>query len=79
MKTGINYLKSAFDKENKCPLLFDTAEMLQMETMDKFYQWLHDNEWSINYNEATWFHCKNLNEDFKFSEVYQMFLKSKEA
>ena len=78
-KTGIEYLQFALDKDNKCPLLFEAAEMLQLGIMDEFSKWLHDNEWEINHTEATWFHYKNLNKDYKFSEVYQIFLKSREA
>ena len=59
--------------------IFKEAKIREMEIMDNFSQWLHDNEWEINHTEATWFHYKNLNKDYKFSEVYQIFLKSKEA
>jgi len=59
--------------------IFKEAKIREMEVMDNFSQWLHDNEWEINHTEATWFHYKNLNKDYKFSEVYQIFLKSKEA
>ena len=59
--------------------IFKEAKIREMEIMDNFSQWLHDNEWEINHTEATWFHYKNLNKDYKFSEVYQLFLKSKEA
>ena len=79
MKTGINYLKFALDKDNKCPMLFETAEMLQMEVMDNFSKWLVNNEWELNYTNGNW---EKLNDDIQilsFSELYQMFLKSKEA
>jgi hypothetical protein len=59
--------------------IWDKADAMQMEIMDNFSQWLHDNEWEINHTEATWFHYKNLNKDYKFSDVYQLFLKSREA
>ena len=59
--------------------IFKEAKIREMEIMDNFSQWLHDNEWEINHTEATWFHYKNLNKDYKFSEVYQIFLKSREA
>ena len=55
------------------------AKEMHIETMDEFSKWLHDNQWEINHTEATWFHYKNLNKDYKFSEVYQLFLKSREA
>ena len=59
--------------------IFKEAKIREMEIMDNFSQWLHDNEWEINHTEATWFHYKNLNKDYNFSDVYQLFLKSREA
>ena len=79
MKTGIQYLKFTLDKDNKCPMLFDTAEMLQMEVMDNFSKWLVNNEWELNYSNGKW---EKLNDDIQillFSELYQLFLKSREA
>lgn len=79
MKTGINFLKFALDKDNKRPMLFDTAEMLQMEIMDEFSKWLVNNEWELNYTTGKW---ENLDDEIQilpFSELYQIFLKSKEA
>jgi hypothetical protein len=78
MKTGINYLKFALDKDNKCPMLFETAEMLQMEVMEEFSIWLLANNWEFNYTTRIW---ENYENPFQhsFSDVYQLFLKSKEA
>ena len=79
MKTGINFLKFALDKDNKRPMLFYTAEMLQMEIMNEFSQWLVNNEWELNYTTGKW---EKLDDDIRIlhlSELYQMFLKSKEA
>ena len=75
-KTGINYLKFALDKDNKCPMLFETAEMLQMEIMNDFSQWLVDNEWELMYTTGRWVSLDNLHHH-SMSELYQMFLKSK--
>ena len=77
MKTGINYLKFALDKDNKCPMLFSTAEMLQMEVMDEFSQWLVKEKYILNYLNGKL--QKPKDEQRTMSEVYQMFLKSKEA
>ena len=78
-ETGIEYLKEIYKNDFRHPLVFDSAELKQLNIMDEFSQWLHDNQWEINHTEATWFHYKNLNKDYKFSEVYQLFLKSREA
>ena len=79
-KTGINYLKFALDKDNKCPMLFETAEMLQMETMDKFSQWIKDEKYKLSEHTGLWGKYLFAEErTVKFSELYQMFLKSKEA
>ena len=77
MKTGINYLKFALDKDNKCPMLFDTAEMLQMEVMDNFSKWLVKEKYILNYLNGKL--QKPKDEQRPMSEVYQLFLKSKEA
>ena len=78
MKTGINYLKFALDKDNKCPMLFETAEMLQMEVMEDFSIWLLANNWEFNYTTRIW---ENYENPFQhsFSDVYELFLKSREA
>lgn len=78
MKTGINFLKFALDKDNKRPMLFDTAEMLQMEIMDEFSKWLVNNEWELNYSNGNWENLDSLHQH-SMSELYQMFLKSREA
>ena len=77
-KTGINYLKFALDKDNKCPMLFETAEMLQMEVMEEFSIWILANNWEFNYTTRIW---ENYENPFQhsFSDVYELFLKSKEA
>ena len=77
MKTGINFLKFALDKDNKRPMLFDTAEMLQMEIMDEFSKWLVKKKYILNYLNGKW--QKPADEQREFSELYQMFLKSREA
>ena len=79
MKTGINFLKFALDKDNKRPMLFDTAEMLQMEIMDECSQWLVNNEWELNYSNGNWEKLDDEIQILPFSELYQLFLKSKEA
>ena len=78
MKTGINFLKFALDKDNKRPMLFNTAEMLQMEIMEEFSIWLLANNWEFNYTTRIWENYENPFQ-YSFTDVYQLFLKSKEA
>ena len=78
MKTGINFLKFALDKDNKRPMLFNTAEMLQMEIMQEFSIWLLANNWEFNYTTRIWENYENPFQ-YSFTDVYQIFLKSKEA
>jgi hypothetical protein len=76
-KTGIEYLRSVYDKDYRCPLVFEAAEMLQMETMDEFSQWLADDGWIKSAYGSFWYNGKVNEKPNKLSEVYQMFLKSK--
>jgi hypothetical protein len=76
-KTGIEYLRSVYDKDYRCPLVFEAAEMLQMETMDEFSQWLADDGWIKSDYGSLWYNGKVNEKPNKLSEVYQMFLKSK--
>jgi hypothetical protein len=78
MKTGINFLKFALDKDNKRPMLFNTAEMLQMEAMEEFSIWLLANNWEFNYKTRIWENYDNPFQ-YSFTDVYQLFLKSREA
>ena len=78
MKTGINFLKFALDKDNKRPMLFNTAEMMQMEVMEEFSIWLLANNWEFNYTTKIWENYDNPFQ-YSFTDVYQLFLKSKEA
>jgi len=76
-KTGIEYLRGIYDKENKCPLVFESAEMLQMEIMNEFSKWLYNERWYISDYGGDWYN-EIINEDaYKLSEVYQLFLESR--
>ena len=50
---------------------------MNLELLDEFSQWLGDNGWSKNNNDALWYHHKKIYEEFKLSYVYQLFLESK--
>jgi hypothetical protein len=76
-KTGIEYLRGIYDKNDSCPLVFEAAEMIQMEIMDEFSQWLADDGWIKSAYSSLWYNGKVNEKPNKFSEVYQMFLKSR--
>ena len=77
-ETGIEYLMECIT-DSKNPKIYEIAQQKQMDVMNEFSQWIHDNEWSKNNNSALWFHYKKMYEDFEFSEVYQLFLTSKKT
>lgn len=80
MKTGINFLKFALDKDNKRPMLFNTAEMMQMEIMDEFSKWIKDEKYKLSEHTGLWGKYLFAEEKtVKFSELYQMFLETKKA
>jgi hypothetical protein len=76
--TGIEYLKECIT-DTRNPLLYKEAQKKDFEIMDEFSKWITDNEWNKNYTNDLWFHSKKIYEHFKFSDVYQIFLKSREA
>lgn len=53
-------------------------EKKQMEIMDEFSKWLANNEWELNYTTGKWENLDSLHQH-SMSELYQMFLKSREA
>ncbi len=76
LEYGYNQLEYGeyFTKET-----WDKADAMQMEIMDNFSKWLVNNEWELNYTNGNW---EKLNDDIQilsFSELYQLFLKSREA
>ena len=59
--------------------IFKEAKIRELDNMDLFSQWLINNEWELNYTNGNW---EKLDDDIQilsFSEVYQIFLKSREA
>ena len=58
--------------------IFKEAKIRQMEITDEFSQWLANNEWELNYTTGKWENLDSLHQH-SMSELYQMFLKSKEA
>ena len=64
-KTGIEYIRGIYDKENKCPLVFEAAEMLQVQIIKDFSMWLGDEGWVMRHtgfwgNELMNEDCVNL-------------------
>jgi hypothetical protein len=76
-KTCIEYLQGFYDKDYKCPLVFEAAEMLQLETMNEFSKWLSDKGWNMADYGGDWYN-ENISENaYIFSKVYQLFLESR--
>jgi hypothetical protein len=65
-------------EKNKDESIFDSAELKQMDVMEDFSKWLLSNGWEFHYSLKIWINHENSNQ-YLFTEVYQMFLKSKEA
>lgn len=76
-ETGIEYLKEVYKNDFRNPLVFDSAELKQLNIMDNFSQWLVKEKYILNYLNGKW--QKPADEQRKMSELYQIFLKSKEA
>jgi hypothetical protein len=49
-----------------------------MDFMQDFSKWLLSNGWEFDYSTKLWENHENFNQ-YLFTEVYQMFLESKEA
>jgi len=74
LEAGYNQLKygAYFTKET-----WDKADAMQMEVMDNFSLWLVKEKYILNYLNCKW--QKPADEQRELSELYQIFLKSKEA
>ena len=57
--------------------LVDECFQMHVETMDEFSQWLVKEKYILNYLNGKW--QKPADEQRELSELYQMFLKSREA
>ena len=58
---------------------WDKADAMQMEVMDNFSKWLVNNEWELNYTNGNWEKLDDEIQILPFSELYQIYLKSREA
>ena len=58
--------------------IFKEAKIRELDNMEEFSIWLLANNWEFNYTTRIW---ENYENPFQhsFSDVYQLFLKSKEA
>tara|TARA_R110000823_G_C15620375_1_gene467520 strand:- start:15 stop:230 length:216 start_codon:yes stop_codon:yes gene_type:complete len=54
------------------------ARRMHIETMDEFSQWLSNEKYILGHSSGTWRKSIN-NQPILMSELYQMFLKSREA
>ena len=57
---------------------WDKADAMQMEVMEEFSIWLLANNWEFNYTTKIWENYDNPFQ-YSFTDVYQLFLKSREA
>ena len=72
--TGIEYLRGVYDKDYRCPLVFDAAEMLQVQIIKDFSMWLGDEGWVMR-RTGFWIN-KEKNEDcVNLGTLYIHFLK----
>jgi hypothetical protein len=76
-KTGIEYLRGVYDKDYRCPLVFDAAEMLQLETMNEFSQWIYRKNYRMSHYNSLWYKEPNITQPHELSELYQKFIQSK--
>jgi len=76
-KTGIEYLKGIYDKENECSLVFEAAEMLQLETMNEFSQWIYRKNYRMSHYNSFWYKENNITQPKELSELYQKFIQSR--
>lgn len=77
-ESPIRYLEHIFeDGEYLSHSIWVNAYKKEIEIMDLFSQWLIDNEWELNYTTGVWEKVGNLYHSM--SELYQIFLKSREA
>jgi hypothetical protein len=76
-ETGIEYLMECIT-DSRNPKIYEIAQQKQMDFMQDFSKWLLSNGWEFDYSTKMWENHENFNQ-YLFTEVYQMFLESKEA
>ena len=72
-ETGIEYLSEIYKNDFRHPLVFDSAELKQLNIMDDFSNWIVLNECKLNYGTGKWEKSNNLYH-YTMSEIYQQFL-----
>ena len=76
-KTGIEYLRNVYDKDYRRPLVFDAAEILQLETMNEFSQWIYRKNYRMSHYNSLWYKEPNITQPHELSELYQKFIQSR--
>ena len=76
-ETGIEYLMECIT-DSRNSKIYEIAQQKQMDFMQDFSKWLLSNGWEFHYSKKIWINHENSNQ-YLFTEVFQMFLKSKEA
>ena len=78
-ESAIRYLEDIFeDGEYLSHGIWVNAYKIELDNMNNFSKWLANNEWELNYTTGKWENLDSLHQH-SMSELYQMFLKSKEA
>ena len=76
---GIDFYIKEMNESKKSPL-FKALQKIDIEIMDEFSAWLANEKYILSHLTGLW--RKNIMEEEKpkkMSEMYQMFLKSKQA
>ena len=78
-ESAIRYLEDIFeDGEYLSHGIWLNAYKIELDNMNNFSKWLANNEWELNYTTGKWENLDSLHQH-SMSELYQMFLKSREA
>jgi hypothetical protein len=78
-ESAIRYLEDIFeDGEYLSHGIWVNAYKIELDNMNNFSKWLANNEWELNYTTGKWENLDSLHQH-SMSELYQMFLKSREA
>ena len=78
-ESAIRYLEDIFeDGEYLSHGIWVNAYKIELDNMNNFSKWLANNEWELNYTTGKWENLDNLHQH-SMSELYQLFLKSREA
>lgn len=76
-ETGVEYLMECIT-DSRNPKIYEIAQQKQMDVMEDFSKWLANKKYVLSHVSSMW--RKNLKGNPKrMSELYKMFLESKEV